>query len=115
MGRAGNAPASFPARPAGHVTSFDGRPGCSLVSVFSHRPGRQRVMAAALGAMTALSTVALAGAGFSTVPTHSQIGLALIGSVLAGCLAGRAGWPTTARAVQKIADTIAPDSSHSSL
>jgi hypothetical protein len=44
--------------------------------------------------MIAVSTVALAGAGFATAPTHSQITLALIGSVLAGCLAVRAGWPT---------------------
>ena len=57
----------------------------------SHHPGRPKVVAAVLGVLTGLSAVSLAGAGYAAAPTHSQISLALVGSVLAGCLAAWAG------------------------
>ena len=59
-----------------------------------HAPNRPKVVAAVLGVVTAFSTVTLAGAGWTTLPTRSQGTLALVGSVLAGSLAVRAGWPT---------------------
>ncbi len=54
-----------------------------------------------LGVVTALSAVALAGAGFPTVPTHSQVTLALVGSVLAGCLGTWMSWPAGLSAQKK--------------
>jgi hypothetical protein len=74
---------------------------CSLVAVASHHPGRPKVVAAILGMMTALSAVTLAGSGYVTAPTGSQVTLALVGSALAGCLAMWAGWPTGVRLQKK--------------
>ena len=94
----------LPLRHARHPRTMAGSPRvvhgygvtrCSLVSVASHHPARPKLVAAVLGVMVALSTVALAGSAYTTAPTGSQVTLALVGSVLAGCLAARAGWPTT--------------------
>jgi hypothetical protein len=68
----------------------------------SHNPRRRKLAAAFLGVVTAVSAMALGGAGYASIPTHSQATFAIVASVLAGCLAVKAAWPSDAATQKKL-------------